>query len=274
MTHTRNTAASDETATRRMRGADARATNRPSRARRDGPTAGDRGGRTFPAEGHEGRAYRARAEPMTVRPLRDGRYVVESEGGTYVVDIERTTCTCPDNAIRGARCKHIRRVSLEIEAGAVPAPNERERVCAVCGGRTFGPIDDWGPALCDRHDHAPGDVVRDRETGSLLVVVEALGERADEARTDEGRLVSEYETNTAYGGQEPVFAAVYAESLPIDPGDARRYLFPASRLRPLPKDAGRDDVSRRGAGADDAGRDRASSLLGPVVDAVADIGQP
>lgn len=265
MTHTRKptasrkTAASRETAPDRPRDRDVQT----SSSDRDGRTSSsDQAPKTFPADGYEGRAYRARVEPMTVRPLRDGRYVVESGGGTYVVDAGRTTCTCPDSAIRGARCKHIRRVSLEIEAGIVPGPNERERVCAVCGGRTFGPIDDERPVLCDRHDHAPGDLVRDRETGTLLVVVEAVGERADETRTAEGRLVSAYETNAAYGGQEPVFAAVYVESLPADASEGRRYLFPASRLRPLPNEAS------------DADRDEASPLLGPVVDTVADVGQP
>ena len=268
MTHTRkptasqNPTASRETGPARLHDADARQSgDAPSRGPR-GSTAADRDSRTFPTDGYEGRAYRARAEPMTVRPLRDGRYVVESDGGTYVVAAERTTCTCPDNSIRGARCKHIRRVSLEIEAGIVPGPNERERVCAVCGGRTFAPIDDGGPALCDRHDHAPGDLVRDRESGTLLAVVEAIGERADETRTAEGRLVSDYETNAAYGGQEPVFATVYVASLPVDTREGRRYLFPASRLRPLPNEGSDADVGE------------ASPLLGPVVDTPVDVGQP
>ncbi len=268
MTHTRNTAASDsfggETPSHRHVSA-ASAHDRQSKPSRSEPSrirrVGERRERTLPVDGQTGRAYRARAEPMTVRPLRDGRYVVETDGGTYVVDVERETCTCPDSAIRGAHCKHRRRVELEIDARLLPGPNERERVCAVCGGPAFVPIDtdDERPVLCDRHDRAPGDLVRDRETGSLLVVVEALGRRADATRTDEGRLVAAYETNAAYGGQEPVFAAVYVASLSDeelrrvaavrsgdDDGDvadstagARRYLFPASRLRPLADTSGR-----------------------------------
>ncbi|MFD1598601.1 SWIM zinc finger family protein [Halobellus rarus] len=210
---------------------------------------------------------------MTVRPLRDGRYVVESDGGTYVVAAGRTTCTCPDNAIRGARCKHIRRVSLEIEAGVVPGPNERERVCAVCGGRTFGPIDDGSPALCDRHDHATGDIVRDRETGTLLVVVESVGERADETRTDEGRLVSTYETNAAYGGQEPVFAAVYVASLPADTEAERRYLFPASRLQHL-DGGGAPGVRCGSVGVEDGGGNTVDDSPPPLLDTLVDVGQP
>lgn len=27
--------------------------------------------------------------------------------GTYLVDVERESCTCPDARIRGARCKHL-----------------------------------------------------------------------------------------------------------------------------------------------------------------------
>ena len=187
-----------------------------------------------PGRDDDERAERARTEPMTVRPLRDGRYVVETDGGTYVVDVERGTCTCPDHAIRGAHCKHLRRVAIEINEGTVPAPDERTAVCAVCGAETFVPIDAAAPHLCDRHDHDPGDFVRDRETGDLLLVVAATGERADERATEEGRLVADYETNADYGDHEPVFEAVYLESLrDVDPTSLRRYGFPASRLQPV-----------------------------------------
>jgi hypothetical protein len=193
---------------------------------------------------------------MTVRPLRDGRYVVESEGGTYVVNAARAACTCPDSAIRGARCKHVRRVSAEIERGLVPAPDEREGVCAVCGGRAFVPIHERGAVLCGAHDRDPGDIVRDRETGALLVVVGRVRERADEARTREGRVVADYETNANYGGHEPVFAAAYVDRLPAgsDPGDVLaavagepRYLFPASRLASVESADERDDRSAAAA---------------------------
>jgi hypothetical protein len=175
---------------------------------------------------------------MAVRPLRDGRYVVETEGGTYVVDLDASICTCPDSAIRESRCKHLRRVAIEITEGLVPSPGERTSVCAVCGRPVFVPMHARGPALCASHDHAPGDLVRDRETDSLVVVLRPTGERSDEATTAEGRVVADYETNAAYGGQEPVFEAVYVTSLPVDGSvaalaDRKRYLFPASRLRPV-----------------------------------------
>jgi hypothetical protein len=186
---------------------------------------------------------------MAVRPLRDGRYVVETDGGTYVVDLAAATCTCPDQAIRHSRCKHLRRVAIEVTEGLVPAPDERRAACAVCGRRTFVPATAPGPHLCRRHEHAPGDIVRDRETGSALLVVAVTGRRADAVTTGEGRLVADYETNADYGGHEPVFECAYLGDLRVDDdgdgdGDSarngsvdlaapRRYSFPASRLRPL-----------------------------------------
>ncbi|MFB6122119.1 MAG: SWIM zinc finger family protein [Haloferacaceae archaeon] len=192
---------------------------------------------TLPGDGYTGRARRARTDPMAVRPLRDGRYVVETEHGTYVVALDVRTCTCPDHAIRGARCKHLRRVAIEVSAGRVPPPGERTAVCAVCGGATFVPMGADGPHLCPRHAVDPGALVRDRETGDLLVVVEATGLRADEAETAEGRLVADYDTNDGYGDHEPVFEAVYLDAFdPDDPGRATRYRFPASRLAPVVSD--------------------------------------
>lgn len=169
---------------------------------------------------------------MTVRPLRDRRYVVETDGGTYVVGLDAGTCTCPDHAIRGSHCKHLRRVAMEVTAGSVPAPDERVSACAVCGAETFVPFDARGAHLCDRHAFEPGAVVRDRETGKRLVVVAVTAERADASRTGEGRTVSEYATNADYGAHEPVVEAVYAESLRPGRGlgDCDRYGFPASRL--------------------------------------------
>lgn len=186
-----------------------------------------------PARADERRAERARTEPMTVRPLRDGRYVVETEGGVYVVDLDTVDCTCPDHSIRGARCKHIRRVATDVTAGRVPAPDHRAAACAVCGRRLHVGIHEDGPHLCGRHSHRPGDVVRDREDGSLLAVVAATGDRADDHETDDGRTVAEYPSNTEYGDHEPVFEAVYLGSIrPESAGSVKRYAFPASRLTP------------------------------------------
>lgn len=181
-----------------------------------------------------GRAARAREEPMTVRALRDGRYVVETEGGTYVVDLRERSCTCPDHSIRGTRCKHLRRVAIEVTTGAIPAPEERRGVCAVCGTAILVARTEGGPHCCDRHRLVAGDLVRDRELGGLLVVDRWTGDRADDHRTEEGRLVADYATNVAYGRHEPVVEAAYVDDVErsgLD--DARRYAFPTSRLVPV-----------------------------------------
>ncbi|AUX10770.1 SWIM zinc finger domain protein [Halalkaliarchaeum desulfuricum] len=182
--------------------------------------------------GVSGRTHRALTEEMTVRPLRDGRYVVETDGGTYVVDIDDASCTCPDHAIRREYCKHLRRVAFEIAAESVPAPEERLGACAVCGRELFVPRCESGSYLCEEHRPAVGEVVRDRETGSLLVVVAVTTDRADAVETDEGRIVAEYPTNTGYGDHEPVVRAVYASGLAPDRdvGDLKPYSFPASRI--------------------------------------------
>jgi hypothetical protein len=194
---------------------------------------------------------------MAVRPLRDGRYAVETAGGTYVVDPDAHTCTCPDHQLRGARCKHRRRVALEVTAGLVPPPGKRTAVCAVCGGRTFVPTGFSGPALCPRHDHRPGTLVRDRETDDRLLVVAATGERADRVETTEGRLVSDYPTNADYGTHEPVFRVVYLDALGRD-GDVRRYAFPASRLRRI------DPVDDTNATDPDVGPSPADGATSPT----------
>lgn len=180
----------------------------------------------------EDRSARARREPMTVYPLRDRRYLVDTAGGTYVVGLDTGTCSCPDHEIRGSRCKHLRRVAMGVTEGELPAPDERVGVCAVCGVETFVPLTAAGPQLCGRHGFARGDAVRDRETDTPLVVTDVTDRRADAYLTDERRPVASYPTNAAYGAHEPVVEAVYVESLTPTHGvdDARRYGFPASRL--------------------------------------------
>lgn len=210
-----------------------------ARDARDAPSDSDETP-TF-TSGDSGRTHRALTEEMTVRPLRDGRYVVETEGGTYVVDLEEVTCTCPDYAIRGEYCKHLRRVAFEVAVGSVPGPEERQGACAVCGRELFVPRRESGSYLCEEHEPSLGEVVRDRETGSLLVVVAVTTDRADAVETDEGRLVADYPTNAAYGGHEPVVRAVYASGLAPDRDveDLKPYDFPASRIERL-------DGTRRG----------------------------
>lgn len=173
------------------------------------------------------RSVRALTERMTVRPLPDGRYAVESESGaTYVVDREVTTCTCPDHAIRGVRCKHLRRVAFEIAEGEVPGPWERQP-CASCGRRTGT---SGTPPLCGDCRLEPGDVVRDRETGDSLLVVGTLARRAGEAIVPESdHAVADHPSNAGYDPDDAVVEVVYPYAVRPDE-QPRRYRFPRARL--------------------------------------------
>ena len=188
------------------------------------------------------RTVRARTELMAVYALRDDdRYLVDTEGGSYVVDLADDTCTCPDHAIRGSRCKHLRRVDMEVGIGRVPAPGERVAACAVCGDGVFVPVREEGAFLCADHRPAVGSFVRDRETDKLLVVTGVTADRADQYRTPDGKRISDYDTNADYGDHEPVVEAVYVGNAmrspgPLDVSGRRTYGFPASRLRRLPAD--------------------------------------
>ncbi|MGM0604566.1 MAG: hypothetical protein ACQETB_02715 [Halobacteriota archaeon] len=180
----------------------------------------------LPSGALDDRLRRAILEAMAVRSLPDGRYVVETAGGTYVVDSETGTCTCPDAAIRSSVCKHRRRVSIERRLGRL-APSGG--YCAVCGD----PIGtDSTSGLCGTHRPAVGEFVRDRETGSVLVVRAVVPVRADEYRTPERIPVASYPSNANYGDHEPIVVATYTGSIGPDAAfeDAPRYGFPASRV--------------------------------------------
>ena len=173
------------------------------------------------------RSFRALSERMTVRPLPDGRYAVESESGaTYVVDRAVRSCTCPDHEIRGERCKHLRRVAFEIADGQVPGPWER-RPCASCGRRT----ETTGtPPLCADCRLDPGDLVLDRETGDPVLVVGTLTERARNATVPESdHTVAEHPSNAEYDPEDAVVEVVYPYAVRPDE-QPRRYRFPRARL--------------------------------------------
>jgi hypothetical protein len=74
------------------------------------------------------RTRRAQNEKMDVS-LRQagGIYTVHSESeNTYRVDITRNECTCPDQQkSETERCKHLRRVDMEIRNRTVPTPDGR-----------------------------------------------------------------------------------------------------------------------------------------------------
>lgn len=250
MTHTRNTPAS--------RHDDFRGRERPSSDRHGDHSAdwhGGRGGRVEPAgdvgtggsSRFDERSVRARTEDMQVRALGSGRYAVHSESGhDYLVDVNERSCTCPDHAIRGARCKHMRRVAMEITAGSVAPPSYVASTCASCGGFALVPPGAPEPHLCGDHALAVGDRAWDRETEKVVLVVGVSPERADAVRIpDQDVTVAGYESNAAYPPNDPVVAAVYPpvrvrEDGP-QPGELRVYSFPLSRLERL------DDGDGRGA---------------------------
>lgn len=184
------------------------------------------------------RALRARGEPMAVTSFGTNLYEVDTESGSYLVDVGAGRCTCPDHTYRNARCKHLRRVAIEINEGEVPPPGKVAVTCHDCDREVYVDNDraEGGPHYCVAHRIAPGDAVRDRETGRRLVVVTPPGGRADEvAIPGDGRTVAEYPTNEGYDPDEPVVGAIYPGGRVTDegvrPAELRVYTFPRSRLR-------------------------------------------
>ncbi len=186
----------------------------------------------------EQRSRRARTEPMSVLPLGDGLYEVESASDhTYLVDLTGGRCTCPDHVFRGVRCKHIRRVAIEITDGRTPPPGELAVQCHDCETAVFVDEDDAdsGPVYCDDHAIWPGDTVVDRETGDRLTVVDVSDRRADAVRIETtGRTVAEYGTNEAYDPDVPVVGAIYphasVKANGVVPASLQVYVFPRTRL--------------------------------------------
>lgn len=186
------------------------------------------------------RSQRARAERMSVTPLGGGLYEVESQSdNTYFVDLLGGRCTCPDHMMRGVRCKHLRRVAIEINEGRVPPPGKEAVECARCESVVF--VDEKtaaaGPHFCDRCRLEPGEPVVDRATGDLLVVVAMTDYRASQVEVP-GRdcTVAEYPTNEGYPADDPVVEVLYPipsglRPEQVEPRHVRRYSFPRSRLQ-------------------------------------------
>ncbi|WP_424001477.1 SWIM zinc finger family protein [Haloarcula salina] len=177
------------------------------------------------------RAARAWTERMAVSPRGESTYAVTTESGhTYLVDVKRRSCSCPDNRIRGERCKHLRRVAIEITARRIAPPGKQRATCDACGAVTFVAEDAAPPHLCERCRLTPGDVVRDRETGDRLVVGHVTDERASERVVEAtGETVATYDTNAGYPADDLVVEATYLSDA-IRSEDPRRYAFPHSRL--------------------------------------------
>lgn len=183
------------------------------------------------------RAERARSEPMAVSPVGEGYYdVVTDDDSVYTVSLPEGRCTCPDSRIRGATCKHVRRVEMDVAAARVPPPDRREATCAECSSRFFADEDEPDPVYCASCRLRPGEPVIDREGGDLVFVVRSTDRRADEVPvpgTDHA--VADHPTNEGYDRNEPVVEAVYPLPADLDPDDlsARRlrsYSFPRRRL--------------------------------------------
>lgn len=185
------------------------------------------------------RSRRAREEPMAVTSFGTDLYEVESASGeTYTVDVTGGRCTCPDHLFRNVRCKHLRRVAIEITEGRVPPPGFVADACAVCDDPLWVERDARQPRLCDDHELRVGSVVHDRERGGRLVVVGFSDRRADEVPIERTHTVADHYSNAPYPADDPVVFAVYPGSLREArdgsvPPTLRVYSFPRSRLRPV-----------------------------------------
>lgn len=174
---------------------------------------------------------------MSVLALGDGLYEVESASDhTYLVDLEAGRCTCPDHVFREARCKHVRRVAIEITEGRTPPPGQISVTCHDCDETTFVEEDATEPFYCDEHAIFPGDTVIDRETGDRLTVVDVSDLRADAVEIGAADCtVAEYATNENYESDVPVVGAVYPHATVarngVVPSSLTVYVFPRTRLR-------------------------------------------
>ncbi|GGN11690.1 SWIM zinc finger family protein [Halarchaeum nitratireducens] len=187
----------------------------------------------------DSRAARARSEPMAVVALGGARYDVVVRGGTaYTVDLDVGTCDCPDHTYRGRRCKHLRRVAIDVTAGRVPAPGERDAACADCGAPCFVAAAAPDPVYCEDCTLDPGDLVRDRERGDVLAVVETMSARARDVAVGD-HTVATHPTNDGYDPDDVVVEACYPLRDPtpqrLRERGVRSYAFPRGRLARLPR---------------------------------------
>jgi hypothetical protein len=183
---------------------------------------------------------------MAVTAFGTDVYEVETDSGSYLVDVGAGRCTCPDHRFRDARCKHLRRVAIEINEGLVPPPGQVAVACRDCGRDLFVDADRAeGHHYCRAHRIAVGDAVRDRETGRRLVAVTAPGGRADEVSIPEtGTTVADHPTNEGYDPEGPVVGAVYpggrVTGSGVRPRELQVYAFPRERLRRIDATPQRD----------------------------------
>lgn len=185
----------------------------------------------------DSRAARALSEPMAVVPIGNGAYdVITDEDHVYTVDIPATSCTCPDHQIRNHHCKHLLRVNHEIEAGTVPGPDERDATCPSCEAQIHVTASVPDPVYCPACTLTPGEPVRDRETGDVMIVVRSTDRRANQvAVPGTDHTVAAHPGNEAYDPADPVVEVIYPLPAGLEPEDVvqrapRRYSFPRARL--------------------------------------------
>ena len=142
--------------------------------------------RENPQKGETTRAERARHEQMEVEAILEdgvatGKYTVHSESeSTYTVDLTdpdaevQDKCTCVDSSVNKARCKHQRRVSLEILNGGLIAPGKQAFEYAV----NDVVVVDWSEGM-DSEDTVVG-VVTDIATSGGEVIVGVTDYNSDE----------------------------------------------------------------------------------------------
>ena len=174
---------------------------------------------------------RAWTEPMAVKPF-GGGYLVDCESEpTRFVRLGDSNCSCGRND-GDDRCKHVRRVAIEINLGRVPPPSDGSIPCQGCGTHVDVSVADDPPHLCRDCHLRPGDVVIDREgdENTPLLVVSRPGLPADEVTIPEmDSTVASYPGNGDYRPGAPVVEAVFPRSVSTD-RRPKRYLFPVPRL--------------------------------------------
>ena len=69
----------------------------------------------------EDRDRSAATEYLTSVEFVPDMFHVYSQAGTeYTIDLRTASCTCPDAEYRNVRCKHIRRVEMEVGKRPIP----------------------------------------------------------------------------------------------------------------------------------------------------------
>ena len=171
-------------------------------------------------------------QSMSIRPFGETYLVDCHEGGTHVVLLQESNCSCGESN-PGDPCRHVRRVAIEINIGRLPPPSAERVPCQGCETEMPVGARDDPPYLCQDCRLEPGSVVLDEQGDPetpLLVVSYPGGAAHDVAVPTENCTVADYAGNEKYPSTAPVVEAIspYAVSLSRPP---RRYLYPVARLK-------------------------------------------